>query len=102
MTPYVGSIGNIAIHNKSGMFHLGSNVGKIELHNNLNINILEEYVFYYLKSYSGFLELSKFKKATAQESISIDAIRETYIPIPSITMQNIITIKINQLFELLN
>lgn len=31
LTPYVGSIGNIGIHDKVGKYHLGSNVGKIEL-----------------------------------------------------------------------
>ena len=33
LTPYVGTIGNIGIHLRNGKFHLGSNVGKIELYN---------------------------------------------------------------------
>ena len=33
LTPYVGTIGNIGIHDLPGKFHLGSNVGKIELYN---------------------------------------------------------------------
>ena len=39
LTPYVGTIGNIGIHNRPGKYHLGSNVGKIELYNS-NATIL--------------------------------------------------------------
>lgn len=87
LTPYVGTIGNIGIHDKDGIYHLGSNVGKIELINSNGTNVLEEYIFYYLKSSYGYKELSKLKKATAQESISIDAIRETFVPIYSLNYQ---------------
>ena len=41
LTPYVGTIGNIGIHNRIGKFHLGSNVGKIEILNpNNNVCLL--------------------------------------------------------------
>ena len=101
LTPYVGTIGNVGIHEKEGVYHLGSNVGKIEIYNNFNLNIMEEFVFYYLKSYSGYDELTKFKKATAQESISIDAIRETIIPIYSLSEQLKIHAKITSINQLL-
>ena len=81
LTPYVGTIGNIGIHNQSGKFHLGSNVGKIELCNN-NVVLMEEYVVAYLQSSFGYGQLTKHMKATAQASISIEAIRDVYIPIP--------------------
>ena len=81
LTPYVGTIGNIGIHNKPGKFHLGSNVGKIELFN-MSAGLMEEYVVTYLKSSFGFKQLTKHMKATAQASISIEAIRDVYIPIP--------------------
>ena len=81
LTPYVGTIGNIGIHNQSGKFHLGSNVGKIELYNS-NATILEEYVVAYLQSKYGYQQLTKHMKATAQASISITAIRDVYLPIP--------------------
>ena len=81
LTPYVGTIGNIGIHNKPGKYHLGSNVGKIELYND-NIVLLEEYVVAYLQSSYGYQQLTKHMKATAQPSISIEAIRDVYIPIP--------------------
>lgn len=87
LTPYVGTIGNVGIHNRDGIYHLGSNVGKIELYNYYSLNIMEEFVFYYLKSFTGYCELTKYKKATAQESISIEAIRETLIPIFSLQEQ---------------
>lgn len=97
LTPYVGTIGNIGIHDKEGIFHLGSNVGKIEFYNDLNTNILEEYVKYYLMSSYGYEELTKYKKATAQESISIEAIRDVFLPIPPIAEQKRIVAKIEEL-----
>ena len=81
LTPYVGTIGNIGIHDKVGKFHLGSNVGKIELYNSCVV-LMEEYVVTYLKSSFGYKQLTKHMKATAQASISIEAIRNVYIPIP--------------------
>ncbi|MFQ9013045.1 MAG: restriction endonuclease subunit S [Lacrimispora saccharolytica] len=94
LTPYVGTIGNIAIFDGSFKAHLGSNVGKIELINPSNFTcVFEEYVLYYLSSVVGYQQLTKHKKATAQESISIDAIRNVIIPIPPINEQmRIITV----------
>ncbi len=99
LTPYVGTIGNIGIHDKEGVFHLGSNVGKIEFYNKDNINVLEEYAKYYLMSRYGYQELTKYKKATAQESISIEAIRDVFIPLPPIKEQIEIVEKISTLFS---
>ena len=89
LTPYVGTIGNIAIFDGSFKAHLGSNVGKIELINPVDRTYLsEEYVLNYLRSAAGYQQLTKHKKATAQESISIDAIRNVIIPIPPTNEQN--------------
>lgn len=79
LTPYVGTIGNIAIFDGSFEAHLGSNVGKIEI----NDEMTEEFLLYYLRSDLGYKELTKEKKATAQESISIQAIRNVVVPVPS-------------------
>lgn len=98
LTPYVGTIGNIGIHDKEGIFHLGSNVGKIEFYNGKQVNILEEYAKYYLMSKYGYQELTKYKKATAQESISIEAIRDVFIPIPPVEEQRRIVNKISSIF----
>ena len=98
LTPYVGTIGNIGIHNKPGKYHLGSNVGKIEILNPGDETcILEEFLHIYLLSHYGYAELTKYKKATAQESISIDAIREVLVPIPSIQKQKEIVDKYYEL-----
>jgi type I restriction enzyme S subunit len=99
LTPYVGTIGNIGIHNKEGIFHLGSNVGKIEFYNYFSINILEEYSQYFLLSKNGYEELAKHKKMTAQESISIEAIRDVNIPIPPLAEQHRIVKAVDELFE---
>ena len=98
LTPYVGTIGNIAVFDGSFKAHLGSNVGKIELLNpDTQTFILEEYVLWYLKSTYGYAELTKYKKATAQESISIDAIRNVVIAIPPLEEQRRIVAKIEEL-----
>ena len=89
LTPYVGTIGNIAIFDGRFKAHLGSNVGKIELINPVDRTYLsEEYVLNYLRSPAGYQQLTKHKKATAQESISIDAIRNVIMPIPPTNVQN--------------
>ena len=101
LTPYVGTIGNIAVFDGSFKAHLGSNVGKIELLNSdTQTFILEEYVLWYLKSTYGYAELTKYKKATAQESISIDAIRNVIIAIPPLEEQRRIVAKLEEILPL--
>ena len=101
LTPYVGTIGNIAIFDGGFKAHLGSNVGKIEILNPAgNSCILEEYVLYFLKSVTGYMQLTKHKKATAQESISIDAIRNCLVAIPPLNEQKRIICKIKHLFTI--
>jgi type I restriction enzyme, S subunit len=97
LTPYVGTIGNIAIFDGSFKAHLGSNVGKIELFNNIDSHVYEEYLLIYLKSDIGLSELKKHKKATAQESISIEAIRDVDIPLPPLAEQKRIVARIESL-----
>ena len=96
LTPYVGTIGNIAIFSGKYKAHLGSNVGKIEL---FGTHVKEEFVLQYLRSDIGYKELTKKKKATAQESISIDAIRNVLIAIPPLEEQQRIVDKLNCIFE---
>lgn len=103
LTPYVGTIGNIAIFNGEFEAHLGSNVGKIEILNSIDKTyLLEEYVLYYLRSSFGYSELTKHKKATAQDSISIEAIRNVILPIPSVKEQQKIVNVIKEIFEQLD
>ena len=84
LTPYVDTIGNIALFDGSFEAHLGSNVGKIEIEK----ETFEEYLLYYLRSDFGYKELTKQKKATAQESISIQAIRDVITILPSLEEQH--------------
>lgn len=103
LTPYVGTIGNIAIFNGDFKAHLGSNVGKIEIFNSSKkINLHEEFVLHYLKSNFGFKQLIKYKKATAQESISIEAIRNVLIPLPPLAEQKRIVDKIESVFSVVD
>ena len=99
LTPYVGTIGNIGIHDKAGKFHLGSNVGKIELlYSELTS---EEFVVHYLKSSEGYKQLTKHMKATAQESISMEALRDVLLPLPPKEEQDSIEQKLNNIFDII-
>lgn len=100
LTPYVGTIGNIAIFPGKFKAHLGSNVGKIELFNRTATHILEEFVLYYLRSSFGLAQLCKHKKATAQDSISIQAIRDVNIVLPPLAEQKRIVEKLESLLPL--
>ena len=103
LVPYVGTIGNIAIFDGSFKAHLGSNVGKIEFYNrNDKKFILEEFALIFFKSKYGYLELTKHKKATAQESISINAIRDVVFPLPTINEQKQIVAIVGELFKLID
>ena len=103
LTPYVGTIGNVGLHNKDGIYHLGSNVGKIELLNPTSVTLVtEEYIHLFLTSQTGYDELSKHKKATAQESISIEAIRDVYVPIPPVKIQECIVTRFTSIAPLLS
>ena len=93
LTPYVGSIGNVAVFPGTYKAHLGSNVGKIEPYS--DNEVLIEYILYFLRSATGYEQLTKHKKATAQESISIDAIRNVLMPIPPLNEQERIVCTIN-------
>ena len=78
-------------------------MGKIEIFNSDTEKfILEEYLLYYLRSDFGYKELIKYKKATAQESISIDAIRNVIVPLPPIEEQQRIVEKLNQILPLID
>lgn len=88
LTPYVGTIGNIGLHNKIGKYHLGSNVGKIEiLCPDEHLELVNIYLLNYLRSTIGLKQLSKHKKSTAQDSISIQAIRDVFLPLPPLSEQ---------------
>ena len=101
LTPYVGTIGNISIFDGKTASHLGSNVGKIEPFNGNYENINLQYLLYYMLSPSGLRELSKHKKKNAQESTSIDAIRDCIIPVPPLEEQIRIAAKLEQILPLI-
>ena len=100
MTFIGAGIGDVAIFNEQSRFHLAPNVAKIELFNNNNINIVEEYVIYYLMSEVGQKEIFKYLKATAQPNLSMNTIREIQIPIPPINEQRRIVAKVDELMQL--
>lgn len=65
-------------------------------------SISEKYIVNYIKSPFGYLELTKYMKSTAQPSISMAALRDMLVPIPSLKEQKEIIKRIEMLFEILN
>lgn len=100
LTPYVGAgVGNVGIHNHEGKFHLGSNVGKIEII--LNNQGIEEFLLVFLKSQFGYQEITKHIKATGIPSISIEALRDVNIPLPPLSEQKRIVAAIEKFMPLI-
>lgn len=99
MTFIGAGIGDIAIFNMNKRFHLAPNVAKIEIYNKYE-NIDNKYIMYYLLSKTGKKEIFKFLKATAQPSLSMDTIREIYVPIPPLAEQKRIVAKVDELMQL--
>ena len=100
LTPYVGTLGNIAIFDGSFKAHLGSNVGKIELISTNVENIELGYLLYYLLSPFGLYQLGKHSKKTAQASISIEAIRDVIVAMPPVAEQKRIVEKLDKLLPM--
>ncbi len=99
MTFIGAGIGDVALFNINKRFHLAPNVAKIEIYNNYE-NIDNKYIMYYLLSKTGKQEIFKFLKATAQPSLSMDTIREIYVPIPPLAEQKRIVAKVDKLMQL--
>ncbi len=81
---FVGAgLGNVGIVPEKHEFFLGPNVAKIALEK----QFLNKYVFYFLSSSLGFLNVTGMSKATAQGSISMANIREVSVPLMSLEEQ---------------
>ncbi len=77
--PYVGSkLGELAIFENDFTCHLGSNVAKVELTDDI---IELDYLYYYLKSSFGQSQLFKDIQGSAQPNITMNSIRETVVVI---------------------
>jgi type I restriction enzyme S subunit len=75
--PYVGSkLGELAVFRNDFKCHLGSNVAKVEL---LDDTLDIQYLYYYLSSEYGQLQLFKGKQGSAQPNITMTSIRETIV-----------------------
>lgn len=92
MTFIGAGIGESAIFENHRRNHLAPNVAKIVPY--LDIN---NYLLYYLMSYSGRREIFKFMKRTAQPSLSMETIRKIIVPLPPLEVQKRIVEKIEEL-----
>lgn len=99
MTFIGAGIGDTALFDKEIRYHLAPNVAKIELFNNNEYKISEEYITYYLLSTIGKMEIFKSLKATAQPSLSMGTIRDIYVPLCTLDEQKQIVKEIEKRFE---
>jgi type I restriction enzyme S subunit len=98
---FIGAgIGDVAIFDKNERWHLAPNVAKIEPFNNYEEKIDIKYLLYYLMSNTGRHEIFKFRKATAQPSLSMGTIRQAIVALPPLEEQRRIATKVDQLMAL--
>lgn len=97
MTFIGAGIGEVTIFDKNERYHLAPNVAKIVPPIDIN-----KYIMYYLMSPTGLNEVFKYKKQTAQPSLSMETIRKVVIPLPPIEEQQRIIDKIEELFSKLD
>lgn len=97
MTFIGAGIGEVAIFDKNERHHLAPNVAKIVPPIDIN-----KYIMYYLMSPAGLREVFKYKKQTAQPSLSMETIRKVAIPLPPLEEQQRIVDKIEELFAKLD
>jgi len=100
MTFIGAGIGDVAIFDKNERWHLAPNVAKIEPFNQYEEKIDIKYLLYYLMSNTGRDEIFKFRKATAQPSISMGTIRQAIVALPPLKEQKRIVAKVDHLMAL--
>lgn len=100
MTFIGAGIGDAAIFQSDKRWHLAPNVAKLEPFNNYSENIDINYLLLCLMSPSGRKEIFKYKKSTAQPSLSMGTIRDICIVIPPLAEQKRIVEKVDRLMEL--
>ncbi len=102
MTFIGAGIGDVAILNSSQRWHLAPNVAKLEPFNNIheNENIDINYLLIFLMSPTGRSEIFKYRKSTAQPSLSMGTIRDINVILPPLNEQHRIVTKVNQMMSL--
>ena len=89
------SVGNVGHYTSNITALLGGAICRVVL---LNKN-LYPFIYYYLKSPTGQKEIKKNIKSTAQETITVQNVREICIPLPPLYIQDQIVQKLEQLSE---
>jgi type I restriction enzyme, S subunit len=92
---FVGSIGNVGLVPTGREYFLGPNVAKIVVEK----EFYNKYILYFLSSQVALKNVSALSKATTQASISMTNIRDVNVPFTSISNQQQIVSKIEELFS---
>jgi type I restriction enzyme, S subunit len=97
LVTFIGAgIGDVCLFSDTQRWHLAPNVAKVEPFADLNIG----YLNLFMNSPEGRKEIFKLMKSTAQPSLSMETIREIWVPIPPVEEQKRIVARIDELMAL--
>jgi type I restriction enzyme S subunit len=85
--PCVGTIGNAAVIKENDKYHIQQNIAKITPSKG---KVNSEYLAYYLMSYLGLNEITKFNGTSSQPNILVGSLRRYSIIIPKLAEQTAI------------
>jgi type I restriction enzyme S subunit len=90
--PCVGTIGNAVVITEDNKYHIQQNIAKITPNENL---ILPIYLAYFLMSFYGLNEISRFNGSTSQPNILVGSLRKYSIVLPTKAEQTAIATALN-------
>lgn len=85
---YVGTVGDVYLHNSSQQIHLGSNVAKISILNKKEV--FNKYIFYTLQAIDTTNKISSKTKGSVQSNINMADLRSIEINLPPYNEQKAI------------
>jgi len=101
LVTFIGAgIGDVARFCESERWHLAPNVAKLEPFEGCEEFYILKFLNYFLISQYGREEIFKHVKATAQPSLSMGTIRDIDIPLPPLSEQQRIVIRLDELMKL--
>ncbi len=94
---FVGTVGDVYLHDSNNPLHLGSNVAKISI---LKDNeVFNKFIYYTLQGIDSINKISSKTKGTVQSNINMGDLRSIEIKLPSFSEQKVIANVLSTLDE---